>query len=207
MPCVYVRASINVENDMGKLEKEARADRRKGYLQNAVLTTVAIGGVLALTMIAPNTLQLLGGFGRKKRFGEQAKRAATRLADNGCVRFVEVRGKKHLEITEKGRRMLEAAERTARLRSGPPKPKRWDKRWRMIVFDIPERRKRTRERLRDTVRSLGFLRLQDSVWVYPYDCEDLVVLLKSELRIGRDVLYAIVERIENDGWIRKHFGV
>ena len=190
---------------MGKVEQEARTLRRRGYLRNAVLATVAISGVLALTLIAPNTLQLLGGFGRKKRFNEQAKRAATRLASDGYVKFFEVKGKKHLEITEKGRRMLEEAERTARLRSGSPKPRRWDKRWRMIVFDIPESRKAIQNKLRDTVRTLGFLRLQDSVWVYPYDCEELIVLLKSQLRIGREVLYAIVEKIENDGWIKKHF--
>ena len=38
---------------MGKLEAEARSERRKGYLQNAVLGTVAIAGVIALTLVAP----------------------------------------------------------------------------------------------------------------------------------------------------------
>jgi len=51
----------------------------------------------------------------------------------------------------------------------------------------------------------GFLRVQYSVWVSPYDCEELIALVKAELRLGKDVLYVVVEQIENDGWIKKHF--
>lgn len=50
-------------------------------------------------------------------------------------------------------------------------------------------------------------RLQDSVWIYPYDCEDLVALMKADLRIGADVLYMIVERLERDKYLRRHFGL
>jgi len=52
---------------------------------------------------------------------------------------------------------------------------------------------------------LGFVRLQDSVWVFPYDCEDFVALLKADLKIGVAVLYLIVEQIENDKHLRAHF--
>ena len=57
------------------------------------------------------------------------------------------------------------------------------------------------------MQECGFLRIQDSVWLYPHDCEELITLMKAELRTGKDVLYAVVESIENDGWIRKHFGL
>ncbi len=57
------------------------------------------------------------------------------------------------------------------------------------------------------MRELGFARLQDSVWVYPYDCEDLMALLKADLKIGMAVLYMIVEHIENDKHLRAHFSL
>ena len=57
------------------------------------------------------------------------------------------------------------------------------------------------------MRAAGFLRLQDSVWVYPYDCEDFVALLKADLRLGREMLYIIAEKIENDGWLRQEFNL
>jgi len=77
----------------------------------------------------------------------------------------------------------------------------------MIVFDIPERRRVIRNRLRMTMEELGFMRLQDSVWVFPYDCEDFIALLKADMRIGTAVLYVIVEEIENDSHLREHFGL
>ena len=87
------------------------------------------------------------------------------------------------------------------------KKKKWDRRWRVVIFDIPERRKSVRDRLRRFMDTYGFVRLQDSVWVYPHDCEDLIALAKAEFRIGYDVLYMIVERIERDGHLREHFGL
>jgi hypothetical protein len=51
----------------------------------------------------------------------------------------------------------------------------------------------------------GFVRLQDSVWVYPYDCEDIITLLKAEYRIGDDMRYMIVDSIERDSALRRHF--
>lgn len=57
------------------------------------------------------------------------------------------------------------------------------------------------------MQSFGFYRLQDSVWVYPYDCEDVIGLLKTNLGLGSAVLYMIVEKIENDRRLREHFEV
>ena len=77
----------------------------------------------------------------------------------------------------------------------------------MLVFDIPERRRAVRTKIRAALISLGFVRLQDSVWVYPYDCEDLITLLKTDFKVGKDVLYVIADRIEFDKPLRILFGL
>ncbi len=189
---------------MESVEDSARIVGRKGYLQHAVLSAVAISGILLVAMAAPNTLQLLGGLSRKhqRRFPEEARSAIGRLVKKGHVVF-EGEGKYYARITESGRRELERQE--IRIRFTSAKKKRWDKRYRLIMFDISEKRKAARNQLRREMNSWGFLRLQDSVWVYPHDCEDVVTLLKAELRLGREVVYAVVESIENDRWIREHF--
>ncbi|KKT75590.1 MAG: hypothetical protein UW71_C0001G0001, partial [Parcubacteria group bacterium GW2011_GWB1_44_7] len=53
--------------------------------------------------------------------------------------------------------------------------------------------------------SVGFMKLQKSVWVYPYDCEDFVNLIKADFKIGKDLLYLIVDSIENDKFIKEYF--
>ena len=189
---------------MGYMESSARFERRKGYVQNAVLTAVGISGIVLVMATAPNTLQLLGKIGLgKKRFGEQVRSALSRLAHKGLVVFEDRGGTKYARITAKGRRVLALETEKAALRARAKR--RWDKRYRMVIFDIPERKRRTRTLLRKTMREAGFLCIQGSVWIYPYDCEDLVALLKADLRIGKDVLYTIVEKIENDAWIKRYF--
>jgi DNA-binding transcriptional regulator PaaX len=74
-----------------------------------------------------------------------------------------------------------------------------------LVFDIPEKRKGLRQKVRNTLITIGFERLQDSVWVYPYDCEDLIMLLKAGFHVGDDMLYMIVDSIERDKDLRDHF--
>lgn len=191
---------------MGNLESQARSERRKGYVQQAVLMTVGVTGMLLVAMAAPNTLQLLGKLGvGKKRFGDETRSALSRLARKGFISFVERGGKKYARITEAGRRTLILEEQKAAVRA--KRGERWDKHYRMVIFDIPERKRNTRAALRRTMIEAGFLCIQGSVWIYPYDCEDLIALLKADLHIGKDALYTIVEKIENDAWIRRYFGL
>jgi len=191
---------------MGTLELNARRIRTKNYVQQTVLACVGVAGILAVALIAPNVFQALPHLtGNKYKFGYRARTAAGRLAQKGYVRFVERRGMKYVEITDQGRRVLELEQQKksliGRIR------KRWDGRWRMIIFDIPEKRSNIRKRLRSMMQELGFLRLQDSVWVFPYDCEEVVALVKAELQVGKDVLYVIAEQIENDKPIKRHFNL
>ena len=74
-------------------------------------------------------------------------------------------------------------------------------------FRIPEKKKRAREQVRQILSSAGFIRLQNSVWVFPYDCEDVIGLMKTDLGIGKNLLYMIVDQIENDRHLRIEFGL
>jgi len=84
-------------------------------------------------------------------------------------------------------------------------PRRWDKKYRIIIFDIKETRRGARDTLRIWLTQLGFIQLQRSVWVYPYECQEVVTLLKAHIHIGKDVLYLTADFIENDRWLRKAF--
>ena len=167
---------------------------------------VVFGGVVVVAATIPNAAQLLRFFpGYKKgaRFNYQAKTALGRLAAKGLVTFIEEDGKRFARVTEKGELILQMETEKVAM----TKKRKWDRRWRVVIFDIPERRRSVRVRLRLFMEEYGFVRLQDSVWIYPYDCEDLITLAKANFRIGADVLYMIVESIENDNWMRRHFGL
>jgi len=190
--------------NMGMMEQNTKRERKWGAFQQSLLAAAAVGGVVLIAATIPNAVQLLKYFpGYKKgaRFNYQTKSALGRLVTKGCIVFVEENGKRYARITEKGQRMLQMETEKTTI----AKKRKWDRRWRVVIFDIPERRKNVRTRLRRFMNEYGFVRLQDSVWIYPYDCEDLVALVKADFRIGVDVLYMIVERLEHDKYLREHF--
>jgi len=56
---------------------------------------------------------------------------------------------------------------------------KWDGKWRLFSFELPARKKQTRLQLLRTLKSLGFGRLQDSLWVSPRKDESIKELLDS----------------------------
>jgi len=185
------------------LERSAKRDRRLGAFQQAMLYA-ALGGVMVAIGAVPNFSKIIKYYaGAKKgaRFNYRAKTVLGNLARRGFITFEERSGRRYARITEKGKRIIQLEmQKAEHLKKG-----KWDRRWRVVTFDIPEKRRETRVRLRLFMQKYGFVRLQNSVWIYPYDCEDLIALVKADLRIGVSVLYMIVERLENDKHLRGHF--
>lgn len=187
---------------MSGIEKTAKTRDRTRKLNALILGSVALAGGLAVLLVAPNVLYAMDKLGMvpRKRQSEYIATARKRLKRQGLL--VERDGR--LSITEKGIAVLRSLSSSLmRKRS----PKHWDKKWRMLVFDIAEKRRPARVRLRRELHSAGFIQVQKSVWLYPYPCEEFVALLKADLRIGRDVLYLIIDAMEGDAPYRAHFGL
>ena len=184
------------------MEQSVAKEIRRTKINKAVITTVAVAGIIAVAAVAPG---VVGAMGRLGLIGTHQKRQAvqnsfTKLVARGYIRIEEGKAR----LTQKGEKFA-ALMGEGKLK--PKKPRKWDHKWRVLIFDIPERRKKVRGQIRNTLASIGFKRLQDSVWVYPYDCEDLVTLLKADLKVGKDLLYMIVDRLEHDAPLRLHFGL
>jgi len=77
-------------------------------------------------------------------------------------------------------------------------PRNWDKLWRIVIFDIPEKKKRARDALRRKLKELGFLELQKSVFIFPYECKDEIEFIVEVFEIRRYVRYLVVKEITNE---------
>ncbi|MDO8576194.1 MAG: hypothetical protein Q7R90_02670 [bacterium] len=186
------------------LESQARTKRKRVRIESVVLGSLAVAGVLSFAILAPNATRLLKhidlSWAHKRDPRLRVRETALRLKKKGLL--VWNTQKDRLELTSKGR--AEAA----RIRIGLieiPKPRKWDGRWRIVIFDISEKRRNLRIRVRHLLERLEFVRLQDSVWVHPYDCEEIVSILKHDFKIGRELLYIIADAVEYDRPLRKHF--
>jgi CRISPR-associated endonuclease Cas2 len=190
---------------MGNLEKEVKKKIRATKIQKAILAVIANAGLLTVAALAPNVLQSLQTFGlipkTKRDKNHSINMSRDRLLKAGLIKYSE---EHYLCLTSAGEKVLKKFEFS---NYNIVKPKRWDGKWRMLIFDIKEYHKPIREKVRNTLISIGFMKLQNSVWVYPYDCEDLITLIKADLAVGKEVLYVIADKIENDKNMLTYFGL
>jgi len=112
-----------------------------------------------------------------------------------------------IELSEKGKRVVQEIQvRDLAIEI----PAAWDKKWRIVIADIPEKlgklkTRNARDALREKLLGLGFYPFQKSVWVIPWSCEKEVLLLCELFDITKYVNILTTEHIYNDIALRKHF--
>lgn len=176
-------------------------------LTKAVLLVVAAGAVTAAALMAPNALQVFRPFIRSTRRSnderERVRRALARLRARRMV-TVEWKGDEaFLRVTANGRHALRRIEfETLAI----ARPARWDGKWRIVAFDIPEKQGKARQALRWKLEQLGFLRMQRSVFVHPHRCRDEVDFLTDFFHIAPFVQYIETSDLDHrEGSIRRYF--
>lgn len=60
----------------------------------------------------------------------------------------------------------------------------WDSRWYIVTYQIPDERRELRERLRTRFTKLGFGRLNNSLWLAPFDQESAVIGIAEEFDVS-----------------------
>jgi len=85
------------------------------------------------------------------------------------------------------------------------KPKRWDGKWRMVIFDIPEKDRLFRDVLRSHLRELKFFKLQHSVFVSPHPFEVAILELTELYSAQAYVRVITAEKIDNEDSLKRHF--
>ena len=85
------------------------------------------------------------------------------------------------------------------------KRKKWDGKWQVVVFDVWEKTRSKRDALRYEIKNFGFIQLQRSVWIYPYECAGFIELLKADFSFGKNIRYMVLEKLDHDDKLRKFF--
>ena len=81
----------------------------------------------------------------------------------------------------------------------------WDGKWRMVTFDIPEKKRKGRDALRNKIKELGFYELQKSVWIYPFKCKDEIDFIIEFFGLRRYVRFVVVDSIDNEPHLKAIF--
>lgn len=179
-------------------------------ISKKILRILLISGAISLALSSPHGIgrllkQLPKELRKLKR--EQLRRALYNLKDKNLVKLIRENDDDiTVELTENGRIITKEMDID---QIQLEKPKFWDKKWRLVVFDIPEKKKMARESLRMKLKDLGFKKFQHSIWITPFSCEKEINFIKSIFNLSDYWIDVIIT--ENLGvkeyQFRKHFNL
>ena len=87
------------------------------------------------------------------------------------------------------------------------RPERWNKKWYVVMFDIPETRKRARQAVSSKIKELGMYPLQKSTFISPYPCKDEIDFVGEFFKVRKYIIYIEATELEGAEKVRRHFGL
>lgn len=194
---------------LGKLGETSR-NYRKGELAMEILLMIAAGIAIPAAFIMPGLPVALKPLLSQvmEQAGMRRSRSLlvslSRLKKRGFVSVGERDGQQVLTLTERGKKRVLEYEID---RMAIKKPRKWDGFWRLVLFDIPERRKRGREALRTKLKQLGFYPIQKSCFVYPFECRKEIEFISELFEVSPYVYYIVVKEMEGTKELLRFFNL
>lgn len=185
-----------------------RGEITKRILLGVVSTTVVVG-VAAVLVAMPGLGLVLKDFAdwhKKQNSNRQhlVRRSFEKLRRERLIKIKEIKNGTLIVLTENGKKKV-LQFNLENLKVLPQE--KWDGKWRMIIFDIPENLKRARYSLRNKFKEWDFYPLQKSVWVWPYECRSEIDFLIEFWHIGSYVRIVEANKFDGEEFVRKHFGL
>jgi len=183
--------------------------RKRRVLLYKVLTTLANASIA----LAKHPARTSGSLYRAMREFDALQEASDEQL-RSVSRYII--GKKHITIrkrsgglsdiilTENGKKAMQAGAIRA-LR--PLKQNMWDRKWRIVIFDIPNYSKASRDAFAAALKRLGFLPVQKSVFMCPYPCEEELEVVADFYGVSGNVDIITAERITKEEEWRRIFGL
>ena len=84
-------------------------------------------------------------------------------------------------------------------------PKKWDKCWRLVIFDIPTTKQKARLALLAKLKGLGFIMLQKSVWVHPFECHNEIIVLAKAFGVSRHIQQLTCNKVSAGEYLQGEF--
>lgn len=187
------------------LDRLTREINRYPYAKE-ILLLLASGMLISAALLMPGISRaipsyLWQGKGYKKY---RLKETLRRLHKQKIVEVLETKDGHVVKITKNGlTRALQYKLDDMNIK----RRKSWDKKWRIVIFDIEEEKKKLRDEFRKRLKQLGFYSLQESVYVHAFPCFDEVEFLRQIYEVPVNVTYILAEKIESQENLEKFFKV
>lgn len=177
------------------------------HKKKLTLTSQLLIGLMATTdavslfLPSPRELKRRAYYGDWKNYNSW-KNTIYYLQRKGLIKFEDKNNKKFIKLTKHGRLEALVAKAFAAEQKEP-----WDGRWRVVMFDIPEESRDKRDTLRFLLKKKGFIKLQDSVLIYPYPLNREVISYLKETKLINYIRIMKVEEMDDDKDLKKRFNL
>ncbi len=181
------------------------AAKGKGEIQRKILLLLQAGLALGLSGSPARYFRILQIAGKEWRAIERDSlyRAIRSLYQSRLVACKEnADGTTTLILSKQGREEVTTYELDTMVIQ---KPEQWDRKWRMVIFDIPEYLKDTRDVLRTRLKQIGMIELQKSVFVHPHPCDREIEFLAEYYEVRSHLRFIIAESIDNELHLKSKF--
>lgn len=187
---------------------------KHGELRRLVLSALGFGILLGGTfLVTPNfpivfgsILSLIKELTDKKIPEKKVRRVIKNLAEKEILQIEERKNEVYVYL--KGRwNPLILKYSLKPLLELKKRKKKWNGKWFLVVFDVPEGQRNKRDYLRRFLREIGFYPYQQSVYVFPFECKKEVELIKKIVEGGRYISYIVADEIENEEKVKRFFGL
>ncbi|UMX47640.1 MAG: hypothetical protein L7H18_04315 [Candidatus Nealsonbacteria bacterium DGGOD1a] len=144
-------------------------------------------------------------FGHDKDSGKKFYNAFYYLKKRGLVKVVYRGNQMYIYLTDEGKKKAGKYKiNDLKIKTA----KKWDRKWRILIFDIANKQGTKREALRGKIKELGLYQLQKSVWVCPYEFAKEMQLLRDFFGLESQEMKIITAiQIEDDAPLRRHFRI
>jgi phenylacetic acid degradation operon negative regulatory protein len=122
-------------------------------------------------------------FFRLERWGRPARGALAKLKSLNWIEKVVKIKETFYQITPKGEAYIDDILGILKSRGA------WDKKWRLVMFEIPESNRALRDKLRRQLNGLGLGTLQASVWISPQDIKEKIDQINEKLDVSTKLKY------------------
>lgn len=163
--------------------------------------------LLGVAATVPNLFGAMGRYNRSGRYHNQYKsfrRLVHYAQKKNYIKVHKVKNEEVVELQKEGRKLMYYY-LLQNLRVVPVK--KWDKKWRLVIFDISNDKNTLRDFLRRKLKDLRFKQIQKSVFLSPWPCKRGIDFLKQALRLRVQIVYMEVNYIENEEELKKLFRI
>ncbi|HBB44360.1 MAG: Transcriptional regulator, PaaX family [Parcubacteria group bacterium GW2011_GWA1_44_13] len=178
---------------------------KKGALQKKILLLLSAGLALGLTRNPNQYFRVVQETGKEweKIDRDSLNRAIRSLYESKLVSTKDNHdGTLTLVISKEGKRLALTYDiENIELKI----PEQWDNKWRIVMFDVPEKFKHTRDALRMHFKNMGFYEFQKSVFVHPYPCAKEIEYVTEFYQARRFVRFIVATEIDNALELRRYF--